>query len=709
MKPGRNDPCSCGSGLKYKKCCALAGTPTPTARSELDGFAHLIRHGRFAELERAATRLIHAQPGSGLGWKLLGVAQWQQGKDALTALRKAAALLPEDPENHSNLGNALRRCGLIEQAVASHRRALALRAGDPEVHNNLGAALSDLGEHEAAIASYEEALRLDPNLALASVNLGHALARSGLPCEAASCFRRALRVNAALPAAHIGLGAALQAQGLHEQAIECYGRALALDATDPEVHNNLGNALLESGQPARAAASYERAIALNPALVGAYSNLGSALMELGQLERAVRVYERALALQPDSAEILNNLSIALRLSHRHNQSEASASKAHRLRPDLAAPLVSLARLKADAGRFVEAEELLRRALTVDPDSAEACSSIPKLRRMSPDDAPWLAEAQRLSAQRLPARQRSHLHFAMGKYFDDVQDYASAFDHYERANELRKQCSIRYDPGQQRGLIDRIITRRSSPQPGALSADSAGATQPVFVVGMPRSGTSLVEQILASHPEIYGAGEITYWSEALPAWLSEPTSPDGRSTLEQLAHDYLALLEQRSRSARFTVDKMPANFLCLGLIHEALPNARVIHVRRDPIDTCLSIYFQDFESSYPYANDLRDLAHYYTEYQRLMDHWRAVLPADTLLEVSYEAVVSDLEASARIMLNHAGAEWNPTCLQFDHTDRTVITASNWQVRQRLSGASVRRWRNYRDYITPLLQLSEPEGH
>lgn len=691
MKPGRNDPCTCGSGRKYKKCCGQESQTAPspngphTSRppttsdnrssgqsADLSEFARLIQQGRYLELEQAASRLVGEHPSSGIGWNLLGVAQWQLGKDAMAALEKAAALLPEDPETHSNLGNALRRRGLFAEAVASHRRALALRPGNAAYHNNLGAALFDLGEHEAAIASYGEALKLQPNFALASVNLGHAL----------------------------------RGQGLAEQAVDCYRRALAINPDLAEAHNDLGNALLESGQPVQAVASYERAIALRPDLAGAHSNLGSALRDLGHLDMAIDSYQRALALRPNSAELLNNLSIAFRLSHRHQEAEASAREAHLISPTLAAPLVSLSKLKADLGEFAQAEELLGRALALDPDSSEACSALPKLRKMTSNDASWLANARAMSSRPRPARELAHLHFAMGKYYDDIREYTEAFDHYRRGNELKRSCSSRYDAEQHARLVSQIIERCNGQWLGAQAAGGITTSRAVLIIGMPRSGTSLVEQILASHPEIFGAGELTFWSQALVRWLSDTPAASDQPQLRDLAERYLTLLSDRCSAARCVIDKMPANYLGLGLIHAALPNARIIHVQRHPIDTCLSIYFQDFESAYPYANDLRDLAHHYTQYVRLMSHWRSVLPAGTLMEISYEQLVTDQESWTRELLDYLGVDWDPACLEFQRTQRPVITASNWQVRQKLGPSSIARWHNYRDHIGPLLRLTAP---
>jgi tetratricopeptide (TPR) repeat protein len=679
LKLGRNDLCACGSGKKYKKCCGQERRGATTHRShgrppDLSEFTGLIREGRYSEIEQAASRLVRDRPDWALGWKLLSFALWHQGKDAMEALERAAAMLPQDSETHSNLGNALRRRGRAAEAVASLRRALSLRPRHPETHNDLGVALRDLGDIDAAIACFRRALELRPDLALASMNLGYALGRLGMANEAERSFRDALRADPALVAAHMGLGEVLLTRGSVEGAAECYRRATEIQ----------------------------------PDLAEAHTHLGNALRDLGQSDAAVAEYRRALELRPEAPEAHYNLSVTLRLLHRYQEAEASARRAHHIDPTLAAPLVCLAELKADQGRFGEAEDLLERALAVDPHSADACSAIPRLRRMTLSDHGWLAAAERVAAQQLSAPQRARLQYAIGKYFDDIGKFPEAFTHYQRANELKKTCCPPYETQRFRHLVSQIIERCGPERLGPRGASAPGTSRPVFIVGMPRSGTSLVEQILAAHPRIFGAGELPFWSRALADWLSDlPAGAASAERLQSLADRYLGLLDALDTGAAHVIDKMPANFLALGLIHAAVPQARIIHLRRHPIDTCVSIYFQDFEATYRYANDLEDLAHYYTEYRRVMAHWRSVLPADTMIEVCYEQLVSKPEAVSRGMLEFLGVEWNPACLEFHRICRTVITASKWQVRQEISKSSVGRWINYAEHVAPLRRLMELE--
>jgi tetratricopeptide (TPR) repeat protein len=642
--PSRNGPCPCGSGRKYKACCGRLDTRS----AELAQLVALMDTGRHAELEATARALLETQPNAGFLWQLLGVALGKQGKDALPALARAAQCRPEDAVAHLNLGNALGRSGRLAEARASYARALTLRPDFAEAHNNLADVLSELGQFDEALASCRRALEAKADYAEAHQNAGKALGRLGRFDEAAASCRRALELRPDFA----------------------------------EAHNTLGNALL---------------------------NWANALRSIGRLDEAEAGYRQALASKPDFVSAYTELGTALRLQRRVVESEVSCRRALELDPNSAATLAVLAELRADAGRFTEAEELFNRVISIDPDSTDAWAGLVRLRRMTAADAAWLAAAQRLAGRGLPPAKESSLRFAMGKYFDDLEDFDNAFLHYRRANELAKRCGPSYDRNLMTRTIDLII--RSQTQAWIESARSAAnpSQRPVFIVGMLRSGTTLAEQILASHPAVFGAGELTFWgSESAPSIAGAlaagaPIINMSEAALAGAGKRYLDLLQGLSADHLRVVDKFPTNFLLLGLIHAALPHARIIHMRRNPIDTCLSIYFQCFEAANAHTNDLEDLAHYYREYQRAMRHWRKALPGDAMLDVPYEGLVEDVATWSRKMLSFIGLPWDARCLDFHRTARTVVTASRWQVRQKISTSSVERWRHYERFVGPLKSL------
>jgi len=461
------------------------------------------------------------------------------------------------------------------------------------------------------------------------------------------------------------------------------------------------------GSPLQALNFYLRAVELEPDKPAHLCNLGNALFEAQKVDESVLRFGQALAIREDYAPAHLGMALAFRQQRRPAEARESCRRALRNKPDFPEAISFLGELEADEGRFEEAERLFRQALSIRPKLVFATAGLATLKRMTAQEADGLVRI--LKEKPIPIGEEISLRHALGSYFDGCGRYDEAFAEYAQANDLTKRRQPAYEPSKVTRRVDRIIEDFAALD-DQIQVSSAPPI-PIFIIGMPRSGTSLAEQILASHPEIFGGGEIVFWSSVYDAWFEtrvrdEPTKP----LLQRYAADYLGKLQALGTNARLVVDKMPANFLYAGLIHAALPQARIIHLQRHPIDTCLSIYFQNFYNIGPYASDLQAMAHYYAQYLRIMEHWRAVLPPATLLEVPYESLVSDPEPWTRRMLDFVGVPWNSQCLEFHKVERPVITASRWQVRQKIHTQSIERWRRYEKYLSPLLTLlADRDGH
>jgi tetratricopeptide (TPR) repeat protein len=711
--------------------------------TDMTALVALIGNGQLAQAEASAQGLLRAQPEAGLVWKALSIAQMRQGKDATAALRRAAELLPQDAEAHANLGGWLRQRGEWPEALQSLRHALTLEQTNPDalahtgdvqralgrpreaitlyqaalqldprraqVINSLAGAWLDLGEAREAIRWYDQALSVLPDDPQIQCNLANALRLAGEPAQSLHLTRRLLLRAPQLAMAHNNLGLLLQAQGDSGAALASFREAVRLAPAQVAGLLNLGAALRDSGQLREALALYTRATELDPKHAEAQEDLGYMLIESRRIAAAEAAFRRALALKADSARAHLGLATTLRLQKRATEAQASCERAIALAPEDPQPLALLAELHADCGRFAEARAQFERAIAVQPDFASGYAGIAHLQRMRPEDQSWLGAARALLERALPPAQQIQLHFALGKYFDDVARYDEAFEHYRQGNELTRHAGAGYDAARLEALIERVLRFCSPALMRTLAASGAppNAAQPLFIIGMPRSGTSLAEQILASHPDVSAAGEVRFWDRAF--LVLEREAAGGAAQLAQalpkVAHDYLAELPQPASAARRITDKLPANFLYAGVIHSVLPAARFIHMQRHPLDTCLSIYFQHFFYESSFASELAALKHYYTQYRRLMRRWREVLPAGTLLEVPYEGLVADPEVWTRRMLEFAGLVWEPRCLEFYHTERVVITASRWQVRQGLHQGSSGRWRHYEKHLGALLPLLE----
>ncbi|MHB8477226.1 MAG: sulfotransferase [Steroidobacteraceae bacterium] len=697
MPPGRNDPCPCGSGRKYKHCCG---------KTPADAQAHH-RLGQALEeqglLERAAEsfgRAAALNPEFAEAHNDLGEVLLRLGRTdaAIASCQRALALRPRFAAALGNLANAERARGALAAAIAGYRRVIALEPGLAEAHRNLGSALLETGDREAAILSLQRAIELRPGFSRAVTQLARALGAAGRGAEAIPHYERLLAHDARDDTLD-EYAALLAGLGRYEASAGCYRDLLERTPRDARLHANLGHVLHCLGDFRAAIEHCRRAIELGPGLPEAYLHLGNSLLALNELFEADAAYAAGLELAPDHAALHTAHAMAERALGRLADAEASTRRSLALRPGAADTLALLGSLAIDHGRFEEAEDLLRKALAIDPELPEALSSLMTVRKMRAADAPWRDAAERALARGLAAAHAINLHHALGKYYDDIDDRAAAFEHHRLGNELARRSRGRYDrAGMARG-VTRTLAAFDRNALAALAAGGTASELPVLIVGMPRSGTSLTEQILASHPEVHGAGELLYWILAAD---TERAAAAGQraATIAELGRAYLKGLATQAPGASRVVDKLPVNFKNIGLIHAALPGARFIHVERNALDTCLSIYFQGFSAAHSYATDFGDLAHYYHEYRRLMAHWRGVLPPHTLLDVRYEDLVDDPEGRSRRMLAHIGLPWDPRCLEFHRTHRPVLTASNWQVRQPISKGSVDRWRRYERFIGPL---------
>jgi len=571
----------------------------------------------------------------------LGNVRLRQGRlaEAVTHYEQGLALAPQQPGIHYMLGTTLRAMGRYDEAEAALRTALRLKPAAP-IHTGLGAVLTDLGRHDEAITHYREALRLAPG-ADTHFDLATALGHQYQNDEAITHFRTALHLNPAHLDAWNNLGNVYRQQGRYKAAEECYREVLRLNVDHLQAHLNLGTVLLDSGRPEASLSSYQRALELEPGNRKARIGVVNAYQKQGDVEHAYALLKPLLDVTPIDVDAA----------------------------------LAFAGLCRSLGRCDEAITMMEDSLGRDGGS-------------------------------LDVHERIMLHYTVGKLLDAAADYAGAFAHFSRGNALTGQS---FDPQAHSAYVNALIDAYSAAHMERAPRASNRSERPVFIVGMLRSGTSLVEQILASHPAVFGAGELEEMDQiaaGLPALLGTDTPYPAcvgqldSAACEQLAQRYLKHLETLgSQGALRVTDKMPGNFLHLGLISQLFPRARIIHCVRDPLDTCLSCFSQHFSQGLSYTNSLTHLGLFYREYRRLMAYWERVIQLP-ILEVRYEEMVKDQERITRSLLEFCGLDWDERCMHFHNTRRLINTASYDQVRQPLYARSVGRWRHYAEYLTPL---------
>jgi tetratricopeptide (TPR) repeat protein len=526
--------------------------------------------------------------------------------------------------------------------------------------------------------------------------------------ETVSCFREAAALRPDYAEAHFNLGKALADLGRLDEAAQSYRRALACRPQWPEALNNLGNIEQALGGLDVAAECFEQALRTRPDFAEAYANLGNVLQLQGRVNQAVEIYRRALAIRPHYPKVYKALGIALANLGRLADAMACYREAARQAPNDIGLIAAEALLLERQGLSEQAYALIKPFIDNGTDNFEIAQAFAALCGGVGRCDEAIAMLERHLARSDMPRDRQRLiaaHFALGRLYDRRGDYDRAFAHYREGNDLKPYS---FDKKAYAEFISALITVFDADFMRRAPRATHGSERPIFIVGMPRSGTSLVEQILASHPQVFGAGELEdikyIAADACGAIGSMSSYPACVRQLTEEACDrlgarYLERLAQLSPDARYVTDKMPTNFLHLGLIALLFPRARIIHCLRDPLDTCLSCYFHDFSGFHPHTYRLDALGSYYGNYRRLMRHWQAVLPIP-MLTVSYEALVQDQRDVTQSMLNFCGLEWDERCMRFYETRRTVNTLSYDQVRKPIYAGSIGQWRRYETYLEPL---------
>ena len=499
------------------------------------------------------------------------------------------------------------------------------------------------------------------------------------------------------------LGATYAALGQMDEAIASYTRALQSWPDFAEAHSNLGDALLGLGKTEEAAASYQKAIHLKPELVVAQTNLGAALIRLGNPEAALASLRKAVEIEPGLAEAHNNLGMALNDLGRPREAISSLTRALQINPNFAAAHNNLGATLTSLGEPDKAIESHCRALQIDPAFASAYRFLSAVKTFRNGDPEIERMLRLLERKNLPDKDRTDLNFALAKAHEDTGDYDHAFSYFDAGNRLRKE-ELNYDISSTRALFARIKKTFSSDVAilqDAAESGTANRQRPVFVVGMPRSGTSLVEQILASHSQVHGAGELVLLGQSVNAvdWASGKLAAD---QFRFVRETYLSGLEKLSRPESCVVDKMPNNFWWIGFIIAALPGASIIHVKRDARATCWSNYKHYFSGKgNGYAYDLQDVAEYFKMYVDLMSFWHKLFPG-RIVDLDYESLTENQEEESRKLLSQIGLEWEDQCLEFHKTERAVQTASALQVRRKMYRDSSSEWQKYEKYLEPMVE-------
>ncbi len=542
-----------------------------------------------------------------------------------------------------------------------------------------------------------------PLLALATKFL-----RAGRPADAIAPLRDAALLEPSNPVIQHDLGLACLEVGRVPDAIAALQRAVASNPRYADAYFRLGIALEKLGNIGGAIAAYDRATKLLPSLTEAWFRAGALVYTLGHREEAIGCFRRAAATGGKTSFGRLGKARALLIEDRNQEAEQVLRETLVADPRNAMAYDLLGNLLSEFGRFDEARACFERAIAIAPLLAGSYYDLVRCRPITRGDDGLLQEMQSaLATPGLEAGQRLRVHLAIGKAAEDLGDYALAMQHFDAADAVRRGAAS-FDSAAFSILIDRLIARCTPELIARASELGSSDATPVLIIGMPRSGTTLVEQIVSMHPEVGAGGELNFWNQRGAEWhrtCSAAQGSAGNETefLTKAAADYLGVLRAIAPKAARVTDKMPFNFLWAGMIHMAFPRAIIIHCRRDAVDTALSIHQTHFHPVLAFPTGGAELVAYFRDYQRLIEHWRNVLPADRFIEVDYEDLTRAPEPVIRRIIAACGLAWHDDCLRPESNPRAVKTPSKWQTRQPIYRTSVARWRRYEPWLGPLRAL------
>ena len=685
---------------------------TPAKAIEMAG--QLYTRRQYAQAERVCEQIIQSRPGNSDAHNILGVSLAALGRmdEAVTSLKRAIKINGEAASYHANLGEILRQVGKLDEAAVAIEKAIKLDPNNAQALNNLGIIQYERKEFAQAVENYRRALEISPTMSEALNNLGNALRLTGDIDGALQAYQEALTQRAVYPEVYNNLGTLLQQDRRIEEAEHALRKAIQQNPGYIEAHNNLAQLLSAEKHEVEALRTLGEALKIAPKNVQTLLLTAKIQLRRSNLQAAEQAARLALQEEPENAEALTVLGQILHETDRYEEALDVLDRALKKAPEHPEALNFYGVALKSVGRLDEAREHILKALNLNDSMYGAYANLNDLVDFSEGVGETLFNRMDAIFESVPNQEAEPflaLHFAYAKALDDRGQHEKALDHYIIGGRM-KRAQLDYKEEETHGFFDAI--RAAFPKETFENRKYQGLDdeRPVFIVGMPRSGSTLVEQILSSHPDIYGAGEVKYLSRALgqlrdrfPSLQKYPemAAKITPAQLDIVAKNYQQAIGQGAGESKRITDKLLTNYFFLGLINLLFPKAKVIHTRRDPVDTCLSGFTKLFKDDMPHSYDLAELGRYYGKYRELMKYWEEVLPEGFMTTVVYEDVVADTEKEAKRLIEFLGLPWNEKCVDFHKSDRPVKTASVAQVRKPIYKTSVQRWKKYGPGLQPLV--------
>ena len=677
----------------------------PLLNNKINSIIELYSSGNIIDALDNVQNLISQYPDESLLHNISGVCRQETGEleMAVQSFESALEIKSDFADAHYNLGLTFQKLNQLDAAIKSYKDTLSIEPNYIKVHNNLGAIYLELGQMDNAIKSYDNVLIIQPDNAEAHHNLGNALNELGKLDDAIKSYEQALSIQPNYFEVHNNLGSLYYELGQHDQAINSYKQALSINPDSADALNNMGIVYQTLDQFDEAASFYKKAISINPEHPKALNNLGNILKEFGQFDEAIDFYKKALTVNPKFDEAHYNLGIALYKLGKTDKAIDTFKQVLTHNPNFADARNFLGTLFQDLGQVDEAINCYVNALAIEPDNSHFHFNLSQSKHYKPGDTQFTHMQSLISSKDLIESERIRLCFALAKAYEDLGNKAELFKVLNEGNKLHKEeinYSIEKDLNNHyllRKLFKSSIKESSSYKPLAV--------RPIFIVGMPRSGTTLVEQIISSHHKVHGAGELPTLDSLIAPILNSYLSNNNVLSEENflsLRQEYsYRHLSNLNNTESIITDKMPTNFENIGFILKAFPEAKIIHLKRNAMAVCWSIYKRSFSNkNLGFSNDMRDLAQFYNSYSKLMDFWHELFP-NQIYDISYEDLTTNQEEETRNLLEYCELDWDENCLNFYANKRTVKTASSLQVTEPMYQGSSEAWKKYETQLKLLI--------
>ena len=681
----------------------------PLLNNKVNSIIELYSSGNITEALVSIKALISQHPNESLLHNMNGVFYRATGdlEMAVKHFKKALVIKPDFADAHYNLGLTLQELNQLDAAIKSYQVTLALQNNYVKAYNNLGIIYKEHGQMKDAVKSYEKAIALQPEYAEVHNNLGITLQEMGQLDEAVNCYEKALGIQPDYVEVHNNLGNTLNLLGQNDRALNSYKHVLSFNPDSADAHNNIGIIYQEMGQVEEAIKYYKKVIAINPEHDEANNNLGACHYGLKQFDAAVKNYGKAIAINPNYDEAHFNLGITLNELGQNDEALNSLKQALIINPDYADAYNNIGIILQEMGQMDEAFSSFVHALAIDHSNAEFHLNLALMKNYKKGDTQLIQMQSLFSANNLSQSERIKLCFALAKAYADLGEKDELFKVLNEGNQLRKEelnYSIEKDLDNHsllRKMFISNIENSSSYEPLSIS--------PIFIVGMPRSGTSLVEQIISSHHKVYGGGELSALAVLIAPIMNDYVAYNHSLSLKKIVsirQRYSNNLSNLNASESIITDKMTQNFRYIGFILKAFPEAKIINLKRDSRAVCWSIYKSYFPAEgLGFAFNMKDLARYYNSYNELMIFWHDQF-RNKIYDICYEDLTTNQEEETKKLLEYCELDWDDNCLNFHKNKRAVKTTSSLQVREKIYQGSSEAWKKYETQIQPLIDSLKP---